>query len=126
MEEDLRKARENENTKWILMGCHRPMYSSSSRQHDPTSLRTALEGLVEKYKVDIFQTGHEHSYERIYPTGDTTDHYYNPEHPVYVVQGTAGGLIRNNWKEPQPSWSIKRELKYGYGRITIQYNTLKY
>jgi hypothetical protein len=55
-----------------------------------------------KYKVDIVQVGHLHNYERTWPTykgkavlkGTNSTHYLNPEAPVYVVQGTAGALIR--------------------------------
>ena len=67
LENDLIKARANPNTKWIILGVHRPFYSSSMRQHNPTSLAVGLEDLINKYKVDIVQTGHEHSYERTWP-----------------------------------------------------------
>ena len=43
-----------------------------------------------------------------------------------MVQGTSGALIRNNWVDPVPQWSIKRMLSYGYGRITIKGNRLQY
>jgi hypothetical protein len=45
---------------------------------------------------------------------------------VYVVQGTAGALIRERWIKPQPEWSIKRMNMYGYGKIQIKGNTLRY
>jgi hypothetical protein len=46
--------------------------------------------------------------------------------PIYVVQGSAGALIREVYVNPKPEWSIKRMNKYGYGRIQIKGNTLKY
>lgn len=45
---------------------------------------------------------------------------------MYVVQGSAGALIREKWIFPKPEWSISRQLHYGYGRIRITGNTLRY
>jgi hypothetical protein len=99
-----------------------------------TGLAYHLEDLMNKYKVDIIQTGHLHDYERSWPTYKgkamkataNLTHYINPEHPVYVVQGTAGALIKGKFVTPTPEWSCKRALHYGYGRITIKGNQLKY
>ena len=52
---------------------------------------------------------------------DTTkNRYVNPEHPVYVVQGTSGAMLKNKWVSPTPEWSARRLSRYGYGRITIK------
>lgn len=50
----------------------------------------------------------------------------NPKFPIYVVQGTAGALIKDKWVTPTPEWSIKRIKRYGYGKISIKNNVLKY
>jgi hypothetical protein len=50
----------------------------------------------------------------------------NPKHPVYVVQGTAGALIKGKFVTPTPEWSCKRSLQYGYGRIIVKGSQLKY
>ena len=69
LEQYLRKARRNENTKWIILGVHRAFYSSDQCEYSAvTPLAHALEELVNEYKVDIVQTGHLHSYERSWPT----------------------------------------------------------
>ena len=34
-------------------------------------------------------------------------HYMYPEYPVYVVQGTAGALIKGKFIRPSPEWSAK-------------------
>ena len=99
-----------------------------------TNLAYHLEDLMNKYKVDIIQTGHLHDYERSWPTYKgkaikeraNLTHYINPEHPVYVVQGTAGALVKGKFVSPSPEWSCKRALHYGYGRITIKGSQLKY
>jgi predicted phosphodiesterase len=65
----MRRAHENPNTKWIILGVHRAFYSSDKTEYaEITHLTAALEELVNKYKVDIVQTGHLHSYERSWPT----------------------------------------------------------
>ena len=54
MEQYLRKARRNENTKWIILGVHRAFYSSDQCEYSAvTPLAHALEELVNEYKVDI-------------------------------------------------------------------------
>lgn len=58
--------------------------------------------------------------------GANFTHYVNPKAPVYVVQGTAGALIREKFIKPKPEWSVLRQDKYGYGRMTIKGNELKY
>ena len=89
---------------------------------------------MNKYNVDIVQTGHLHDYERSWPTykgkavkeGTNLTHYINPKHPVYVVQGTAGALVTSKFLTPAPDWSCKRGMHYGYGRITIKGDNLSY
>lgn len=103
LEDDLSKARDNPSIKWIVLAVHRAFYSSNLDQYaNVTRLCLHLEDLVNKYKVDVVQVGHLHNYERTWPTykgkavkeGANRTHYVNPKAPVYVVQGTAGALIR--------------------------------
>ena len=83
--------------------------------------------------MDIVQTGHVHDYERSYPTfkgkavknNCNKTHYINPQHPVYVVQGTGGAFIKTKYLT-QPEWSVKRSSLNGYGRVTIKGGHLKY
>ena len=135
LEYDLQKARANPNTKWLIVGVHRAFYSSNQDQfHNVTNLCLHLEDLLNKYKVDLVQVGHLHNYERTWPTykgkavmdGANHTHYVNPKAPVYVVQGTAGALIRERFVKPAPEWSVTRQEKYGYGRMLIKGDTLRY
>ena len=53
----------------------------------------SLEELFYKYGVDLVFTGHEHSYERMYPVYnlEVIQHdYFNARAPIYIVTGTAG------------------------------------
>lgn len=53
-------------------------------------------------------------------------HYMYPQYPVYVVQGTAGALIKSKFVKPVPEWSAKSAKTYGYGRVTISGGHLRY
>lgn len=90
---------------------HRAFYSSNQDQFaNETRLCKSLEDMMYKYKVDIVQVGHLHNYERTWPTykgkavlkGTNSTHYVDPQAPVYVVQGTAGALIREKFIKPKP------------------------
>lgn len=102
LQRDLKKASSNPNTKWIILGVHRPFYAASSNDYNETTgLARHLEDLLNLYHVDIVQTGRMHCYERTWPiykgkavtAGQNRTHYYKPGVPVYIVQGTAGALI---------------------------------
>jgi len=45
--------------------------------------------------------------------------YINPRLPIYIVQGTAGALIKEKFVEPPPEWSAVKFARYGYGSIDI-------
>jgi tartrate-resistant acid phosphatase type 5 len=61
LEETLRDA--PPTVKWKLVVGHHPMYTGGSRteNHDTRSIRQSLQPLFEKYKVDAYLAGHEHS-----------------------------------------------------------------
>jgi hypothetical protein len=63
-------------------------------------------------------TGHQHMYERIFPVfNGTVDSsavkdkhtYLNPRTPTYIVQGTAGAVIKEEFVQPAPTWSAFRD-----------------
>jgi tartrate-resistant acid phosphatase type 5 len=61
LEETLREA--PPTVKWKFVVGHHQMYTGGSRteNHDTRSIRGSLQPLFEKYKVDAYLTGHEHS-----------------------------------------------------------------
>jgi len=138
LDNDLKKARQNKDIKWIFLTGHRPFYNSDALEYDshrPGSYNNlVIEPLIQKYGVDIVFTGHMHMYERTYPifNGTVVDPspkiYKSPKAAIYVTQGNAGAIIRETFIEPQPKWSFIRKALYGYGRLTIFQNnaTLKY
>ena len=117
------------------MAAHRPFYSSDLDGYQALRpMAVHLEDLLNEYDVDLVQTGHEHTYERTWPVyktiplyeGANFTHYVRPKSPIYVVQGTAGALIREAYVKPSPPWSARYENKYGYGRVEVKGNVFKY
>ena len=65
---------------WVVVTTHLPFYSTNARRDNP-QLRKHFQPILEKYKVDLVLTGHDHAYGR----GRVSD---NPEvkpSVVYVV-----------------------------------------
>ncbi|KAH8026055.1 hypothetical protein HPB51_015404 [Rhipicephalus microplus] len=111
LEKDLQEANLPENRSkrpWIITMSHRPMYCSNTGFRDcnseesiarkgfPLTKMYGPEKLFFKYGVDLHFTGHQHSYERLWPVydgvvykGNGTDPYVNPRAPVHVVTGAA-------------------------------------
>jgi len=152
LEADLIKANQNRHLRpWIIVGGHRPIYSSSAGYSDlngnPTNnliplggsncatLQKTFEDLFVKYGVDVLFTGHVHSYERTYPAykGKRVGDYTNPKAPIGIVVGNAGcveGLTDGDpthWNNPAPSWSAFRwGSGWGYGLLKVDNLTLQW
>jgi hypothetical protein len=129
-------------TPWVIVYGHRSIYCScdSDCDGDATAVRDGpwgMEALLNKYRVDVFFNGHEHDYERNYPTynfsratapsgGAPGGNSSAPEvivdaaAPVYIVSGCAGDKEHHEpFTRPQPEYSAFRSNTYGYGRLTI-------
>jgi tartrate-resistant acid phosphatase type 5 len=61
------------NIKWKMVVGHHPMYSGGRRTetYDTRAIRSSLKPLLDKYKVDVYLAGHEHSLQHIVPEGFT-------------------------------------------------------
>jgi hypothetical protein len=75
---------EQNKQKWIVVTMHHPIYSTA-RGRDNEDLRTGLQPLFEKYKVDLVLQGHDHTYGRgtNLPIGVNKKDVV--EGPIYVV-----------------------------------------
>jgi len=150
LENDLRKAVENRgNIPWIILYGHRPMYCSDINKKrdftdctsDTATVREGLEifgerwygveALLWKYGVDMYLSGHEHSYERLWPVyqgkvynGSNAQPYYNPKAPVHIISGSAGcdEGIEDFGPGGLGPWSAFRSSTYGFARMTV-YNS---
>jgi len=135
LEQDLAKASSNQNTKWLIVSGHRPMYNSDVSEwnaHSPGAyFQVTIEPLFKQYGVDLYLCGHMHMYERIYPvlngTVEATGNVWrNPTATAHVVQATAGVFTDYNFVTPQPNWSAFRTNYWGYGRMTLNSTHLNY
>jgi len=127
IENDL-KTVDRHKTPWLIMSGHRPMYIDSTGTQGPESdqagatlLRSSLEELLLKYKVDLAFWGHHHSYQRSCPVYQQV---CQPEGtaPVHVVIGMAGMGLSQNLESTPPSWLIYVDDD-NYGYTTLRANS---
>lgn len=59
--------------KWKIVVGHHPMYTGGSRTdaYDTKAIRSTLKPVLDRYGVDVYLTGHEHSLQYIKPAGKT-------------------------------------------------------
>jgi tartrate-resistant acid phosphatase type 5 len=62
--------------KWKIVVGHHPMFTGGSRTntYDTKAIRNSLKPILDKYGVDVYLSGHEHSLQYIKPSGKT--HYF--------------------------------------------------
>ncbi|HTH32281.1 MAG TPA: metallophosphoesterase, partial [Lacibacter sp.] len=60
------------NIKWKIVVGHHPMYSGGSRTeaYDTRAIRNTLKPMFDKYKVDVYLAGHEHSLQHMQSAGN--------------------------------------------------------
>ena len=105
---DLQKASQDPNIKWIIVSMHKPLYSSpttcnSSSCQGSSSLQKAYHPLFDQYHVDLVLDGHTHGYQRTYPikfnpskpssptkTSTSKSTYTNPTGEIYAIVATGG------------------------------------
>ncbi|OWZ20147.1 Calcineurin-like phosphoesterase [Phytophthora megakarya] len=141
LEADLEAANANrDQVPWLIVGMHRPMYTIRScdangvpnNDYEARNVQEAFEELFIKYKVDLVLQGHVHAYERHYPTANNsaimdgvsndTKTYENPQAPVYVIAGSAGGPegLFPYKNPPSPEWLVVMDnTHYSTTRLSV-------
>lgn len=90
LENDLKEANKTRVQRpWIFVQGHHPMYQGDFVDID---FQNAMEELFNKYAVDIYFSGHIHSYERTWPVykSQVEKTYNNPSATTYIMIGNAG------------------------------------
>jgi hypothetical protein len=105
---DLRKAANNPDIKWIIVTMHYPFYSSPNtcKESDCAGNEESRElyhPLFDKYGVDLVLQGHVHNYQRSFPlkfnqessskpliTSNNKAEYKNPDGIIFAIVGTGG------------------------------------
>jgi hypothetical protein len=146
LEQDLIEANANRAERpWIFAQGHHPMYQGKSVNKD---FAAAMEKLFYDYGVDVYFSGHVHSYERDYPVyqSEVETSYDNPRATTYVMIGGAGndemrnadvtdpspkeGLRPGSWSKSDGTgpWTAVTDTNHlGVGRVDIiDDNTLEF
>lgn len=123
-------------TPWIIVGAHRPMYTSEPGNGGYTKpLRKAWESLFIEYGVDAYFAGHIHWYERIYPQNNGTTVVSavtavnnftcsgsgnDDSATTYITIGSAGN-IENHSNDPRtPFLDASLDFShYGFGQLQV-------
>lgn len=109
---------------WLIFIAHRVLGYSSGFFYFPTfgepMARQNLEKLWRRYRVDVAFYGHYHQYERTCPVYEEK---CVRDGTVHVVVG-GGGSNLSNFTVDVPSWSVYREMEFGFGKLTAMDDTL--
>ncbi len=104
--------------KWVIVTTHLPFYSTKDTRDNP-QLRKHFQPILEKYKVDLVLTGHDHSYGR----GRASDSAGVKPTVVYVVSVSGPKIYPAGTKTWMEFKGDNREL---FQKITIDENSLLY
>jgi tartrate-resistant acid phosphatase type 5 len=79
------------NIKWKIVVGHHPMYSAGGRteEYDTKAIRNSLKPVFDKYKVDVYLAGHEHSLQHLVVPGTYTQQFISgaasERTPVHLI-----------------------------------------
>lgn len=95
----LEKVLAENKQKWTILTLHFPFYSTASNRDNP-ELREHFQPIIEKYKVDMVLTGHDHAYGRGMENISSMTEKGTISGPMYVVSVSGPkmyGLSDKDW-----------------------------
>jgi 3',5'-cyclic AMP phosphodiesterase CpdA len=98
---------------WKIAYAHHPIYSSGLHGSSK-SLQKTLKPVLEKHKVQLYLTGHDHDYERFASVNGVN----------YIVSGGGGASIRP-FKDKEKGSQV-RHVRHHYMAFTVQGNQLTF
>lgn len=111
--------------KWSILTFHRPVYSTAGSR-DNKDVREALLPIIDKHKVDIVLTGHDHSYGRSRNMRAGVNVRNNESGTLYVVSVSGPKMYDLN-QENKKFWMARAaEDTQLYQIITVDGNKLRY
>lgn len=133
VEADLKRVNaQRSKTPWVIVHGHQSMYCSCDGDCDAAASHVrdgpygngtyGLEELFFEQGVDMFINGHEHDYERNWPTykGFSQQSNEEPNATIYIVTGSAGCQeMHEPFTRPQPARSAFRTNTFGYSKLTV-------
>lgn len=116
----LRSELASNTRRWLIMFFHIPLYSSGRHGNDRI-LELILGPLIERHKVDLVLTGHDHHYERFQPIKKFSS---DPSFPgtVHVLTGGGG---RGLYSTGQQSETVYAESAFHYTRFDVSANSIR-
>ena len=139
--QDLRKAANNPDIKWIIVTMHYPFYSSPNTCGESDCAgnkesRDIFHPLFDKYGVDLVLQGHVHNYQRSYPlkfnqesspepiiTSTAKTDYKNPNGVIFAIVGT-GGVNLHGLSGSAPFMAYQQDSKFGILDMHVSDNQL--
>jgi Calcineurin-like phosphoesterase len=128
---DLRKAANNPDIKWIIVTMHSPFYSSPNECNDSDctgneELSEIYHPLFDKYGIDLVLQAHVRNYQRSFPlefnqespskpivTSTSKGEYKNPDGIIFAIVGTGGGELKHDLKGLSPFMAYQQDSKFG-------------
>ena len=151
VENDLIAATSEENRTirpWVIVFTHRPIYCSVNSMADKPSGRcynfygqyAIWDELFHKYGVDLYLSGHVHSYERMGPIYKNQSQHYDVSNdangvqiisgvssPIYIVEGGPGNdYYMPSAPIPTLNYSIMTDINVGFSALSIVNETSLY
>lgn len=117
---------------WVVVVGHRPIYCSVLRptcSSEAARLRSVLEPLLVKYKVDLYLSSHVHAYERTFRVlnGSVCTLDGTAEcGPVHILNGDAGDPPLQYADLPARFTAQRHPSQPGYGELMVNATTLQY
>jgi len=103
IEADLKAAKADPDTKWIMAMFHHPAYSASGKHGSTDYVEAHVVPLLEKYDVDMAFSGHDHNYERTCPIRE--NECKEDTHGVtYIV---VGGFYADGYSNGSDWWTVE-------------------
>jgi acid phosphatase len=98
--------------KWVIVVGHHPVFSASDVHGDTKELKILVKPLLDRYKADLYLSGHDHDFEHARENGKYTD---------YIVTGT-GGSLREAGENSRTVFSLSQ---LGFTYISVSRHTLE-
>ncbi|KAK3941965.1 Metallo-dependent phosphatase-like protein [Diplogelasinospora grovesii] len=111
-------------TPWLIVGGHRPWYSTGGSSNVCAPCQAAFEPLLYKYGVDLGIFGHVHNSQRFQPAYNGVadpNGLNNPKAPMYIVAGGAGNIEGLSSVGSNVTFNaFAYDQDFGYATITFQ------
>jgi hypothetical protein len=139
---DLRKAANNPDIKWIIVTMHSPTYSSPNECSDSDcagneELSEIYHPLFDKYGADLVLQAHVRNYQRSFPlefnqespskpivTSTSKGEYKNPDGAIFAIVGTGGGELKHDLKGLSSFIAYQQDSKFGILDMHFSQNNL--